>query len=245
MGDGDLLCEDCHSPVHEQAGSLVVNPGRAFGPHGSNQVQPTFQLLPELARTRIFDASQLADQAESAEQRHAFLSSGREASVGKPHEQIERRWRRRERSGGLQVCRNRMGLNLSIELVAQNDPVLAISRQQLLVGIAGIPDASFRHETESRTMNDDRPLRLRVRAEKDGRAEDSLERGDQPPVLRTALLHSEGAQHLGCGFKHDLRRLLPDRLSRQEDRNLAIVSPRQSVARMADYLENELPLRRL
>src|SRR5215471_15251085 len=135
-----------------------------------------------------------------------------------------------------------MGLNLSVELFAQNDPVLAISRQHLLLGIAGIPDSSFRHETESRAMNDHRPLRLRVGAEKDCRAEDSLERRDQAAVLRTALLHSEGAQHLGRTFKHDLRRLLPDRLSRQEDRNQAILSPRQSVARMAGHLENERPV---
>src|SRR5215471_20390455 len=100
-----------------------------------------------------------------------------------------------------------MGLNLSVELLAQNDPVLAISRQHLLLGIARIPDSSFRHEIESRTMNDHCPLRLRVRAEKDGRAEDSLERRDQAPVLRTALLQ-------------------------QEDRNQAILSPRQSVAQM-------------
>src|SRR5215471_3705865 len=98
---GDLLCEDCRSSVHEQACSLVVNPGRALGPHGTNQVQPTFELLQELSGTRILDASQLAYQAESAEQRDAFLSSGREASVGKPHEQIQGRRRRRERSGGL------------------------------------------------------------------------------------------------------------------------------------------------
>ena len=87
----NLLCLECRRSVHEQTSSLVVNPGGALGPHGPNQVQPTFELLPELARTRILDASQLADQAESAEQRHAFLSSGREASVGKPHEQIEGR----------------------------------------------------------------------------------------------------------------------------------------------------------
>src|SRR5262252_1778351 len=77
---GNLLCEDCRRSVHEQTCSMVVNPGRALGPHGPNQVQPTFELLPELARTRILGASQLAYQAEVAEQRHAFLSSGREAS---------------------------------------------------------------------------------------------------------------------------------------------------------------------
>src|SRR5215831_472702 len=135
-----------------------------------------------------------------------------------------------------------MGLNLSVELFAQNDPVLAISWQQLLLGIAGIPDASFRHETESRAMNDHRPLRLRIRAEKDGRAEDSLERGDQAPVLRTALLHSEGFEHLGCAFKHDLRRLLPDRLCCQEDWNQAILSPRQPVGGMACDLKKEMPV---
>ena len=71
-----------------------------------------------------------------------------------------------------------MGLNLPVELFAQNDPVLAISRQQLLLGIARIPDARFRHEVESGAMNDHRPLRLRIGPEKDGRAEDSLERRD-------------------------------------------------------------------
>jgi hypothetical protein len=78
-----------------------------------------------------------------------------------------------------------MGLNLSVELFAQNDPVLAISRQPLVLGIARIPDSSFGHEIESRAMNDRRPLRVRIGPEKDGRTEDSLERGDQAAVLRT------------------------------------------------------------
>jgi hypothetical protein len=65
-----------------------------------------------------------------------------------------------------------MGLNLTVELLAQNDSVLAIPRQPLL-GITGIPYSSFRHEAESRAMNEHRTLRLRVRAEKDGRAEDN------------------------------------------------------------------------
>ena len=88
---GDLLCEDCRSSIHEQTGSLVVNPGWALGPHGPNQIQPTFELLPELPGTRILNASQLSYQAEIPDQRHTLLPSGREASVGKPHEQIERR----------------------------------------------------------------------------------------------------------------------------------------------------------
>src|SRR5215469_10501289 len=86
---GNLRCEDGRSSIHEQTCSLVVNPGRALGPHSPNQIQPTFELLPKLAGTSILDASQLAYQAESAEQRHAFLSSGLEASVGKPNEQIQ------------------------------------------------------------------------------------------------------------------------------------------------------------
>src|SRR5262252_86479 len=92
---GNLLCEDCRSAVHEQTCSMVVNPGRALGPHGPNQVQPTLELLAEFAGTRILDASKLADQAEIAEQRHTFLSLGRKASVGKPHEQIQGRRGRR------------------------------------------------------------------------------------------------------------------------------------------------------
>ena len=100
----NLLCEDCRSSVHEQTCSIAVNSRRALGPHGSNEVQPTFEFLPELAGTRILCASQLADQTESAEQRHAFLSSGREASVAKPHEQVQGRRGRREGSRRLQVC---------------------------------------------------------------------------------------------------------------------------------------------
>jgi hypothetical protein len=46
----------------------------------------------------------------------------------------------------------------------------------------------------------------------------------------------------GCAFKRDLRRLLPDRLSRQEDRNQAILPPRQSVARMTRDLKKEMPI---
>jgi len=97
-----------------------------------------------------------------------------------------------------------MGLNLSIRTLRSERSCSAISRQRLLLGIAGIPDARFRHEIESRAMNDYCPLRQRIGPEKDGRTEDSLERPDQESILGTALLHSEGAQHLGRAFKYDL-----------------------------------------
>src|SRR5689334_22733757 len=125
-----------------------------------------------------------------------------------------------------------MAGNLPIELLAQNDHVLAITRQQGLFQISRIPNPRLRHEVESGTMHDSGPVSLTVRSEKDRRAEDALERGNQPPVLGTALLYAERIEHFGCAVERDSGGSLPDSQGGQEDWNQPVLPPRQSIARV-------------
>lgn len=83
---------------------------------------------------------------------------------------------------------------------------------------------------------------LDVRSEEDRSTKDALERSDQPAVLRTALLDAEGIKHLGSAVERDPGGFLPNRHRRQEDRNQAILSPGQSIARVTSDLEDESPV---
>src|ERR1700738_3279042 len=56
-----------------------INRSRAFRPHCSHQVQPAFQFLPELSGTGIVGATELAHEAEIAEERNSLLSTSSEA----------------------------------------------------------------------------------------------------------------------------------------------------------------------
>ena len=56
--------------------------------------------------------------------------------------------------------------------------------QQLLVGIARIPDPGFGHEIESDMVNHRCRYSLAVRSEEYGRAEDPLNRIHQAPIGR-------------------------------------------------------------
>jgi len=91
-------------------------------------------------------------------------------------------------------------------------------------------------------MNHGGAISLRVRSEKDSRAEDALKRSDQPSVLGTALLYAERIEHLGGAVERDPRRLLPNCHCCEKDRNKAILSPRQSVAGVTGDLEHESPV---
>ncbi len=68
-----------------------------------------------------------------------------------------------------------MAHDFFIELVAQNNRVLTVSRKVLLFGITRVPDPRFTHEVESRLVNNQCLLPLGLRAEKDRRAENPLE----------------------------------------------------------------------
>src|SRR5215469_4276292 len=80
LGIAALLSKSC-SAIHDQTGTVLVDLHRALRPHGLDQVQPGFEFLAKLTRTGIFNASQLAYQAEIAEQRHAFLAPRCKAAV--------------------------------------------------------------------------------------------------------------------------------------------------------------------
>ena len=107
----------------------------------------------------------------------------------------------RESLGRLQIGRNRVIQNLTSELVAQDDQVLAVPRQKLLLGVPGIPNPGFGHEVEPGAVDHRSTFALRVGAEEDRRSEDPLEGSDQAAILRTTLLHAEGVQHLGCAIE--------------------------------------------
>jgi hypothetical protein len=62
-------------------------------------------------------------------------------------------------------------------------------------------------------VNDCGTFALRIGAEEDGRPEDPLESADEPPILRSALLHTEGIQHLRRAPKADDARKIGTRRS--------------------------------
>ena len=74
-------------------------------------------------------------------------------------------------------------------------------------------------------MSDRRLLALCVGSEENRRAEYPLKRGNQPPILGTALLHPENIQHFGRAAKGNGLFLLSHSKRRQENRNQAILAP--------------------
>ena len=70
---------------------------------------------------------------------------------------------------------------------------------------------------------------LRVRSEEDRRSEYSLEGSDETPILRTALLHPEDIEHLGCATKGNCLLLLSNSERGQENGNQPILAPRYSI----------------
>src|ERR1700691_815625 len=129
-----------------------------------------------------------------------------------------------------------MALNFPVELFAQHNRVLAVTWQVLLTGIAGVPDARLRHEVEPDLVNDGCFVALRIAAEENRCAKDSLKSAKQPSVLGAALLHAKGVQHFGRTPEGDRLPLLPDCQSCQEDRDQAVLSPRQAVVGLTGYL---------
>lgn len=103
-----------------------------------------------------------------------------------------------------------MAGDLLIEFFAENDCVLAIARQECLFRVSGVPNPRLRHEVKADAIHHSGPVPLGVGSEEDRSSEDALERSDQPPVLRTALLYSECIQHFSGAVERDPRRLLAD-----------------------------------
>jgi hypothetical protein len=89
-------------------------------------------------------------------------------------------------------------------------------------------------------MNHGFAVALSVRTEENGRSEDPLKGTDQTAVVRSALLHSESAEHSGGTIEANPRRPLADRKRRDEDRHEAVLSPRETIARVSRHLLDEL-----
>jgi hypothetical protein len=131
---------------------------------------------------------------------------------------------------------------LAIELVTQDDHVLTIPRQKLLIGVFRIPDPGFAHEVEPRAMDNGGTFPLGVGAEKDGCPKDALKGCNESPILRTALLHAEGVQHLCSAAEGNPCCVLTNRKCRQKDRHEPVLTPWQSVTRVSSDLQNELAI---
>jgi hypothetical protein len=69
-------------------------------------------------------------------------------------------------------------VDLPIELVAQDNHVLAVTGQTLLCGIARVPDARLAHKVEPPVVDDCGLFQLHIGAEENGGAEDALESPD-------------------------------------------------------------------
>lgn len=80
-----------------------------------------------------------------------------------------------------------MGHHFGIELVGQNNGILEFRRDDLLGGIAVVPDLGFLQEIEAAPVDHTRLPACRIGAEEDGRPEDTLERADQSTVFFPAL----------------------------------------------------------
>ena len=127
MGISSSSRQDCIRPVNKWASALLVDGSRTLRPHRPNQIEPALRFFAELSRARIVGTSQLADEAEIAEKWNAFPPPSGETTIREPHEQIESRWTGRKCLGRLQIGWYRVIENLTIELVAQNDRILAIA----------------------------------------------------------------------------------------------------------------------
>jgi hypothetical protein len=81
---------------------------------------------------------------------------------------------------------------------------------------------------------------LSISAEENRRAEDALERTDQPAVLGPALLHPKSVQHLRGAPETNDSTLLLNGKRREEDRHQPILPPRQSVGWVSSDLQQKL-----
>jgi hypothetical protein len=88
-------------------------------------------------------------------------------------------------------------------------------------------------------VKDVSPLRLCIRAEENRRAKDPLKCCDQPPILRSALLHAESLQHVGGTCKSNRPALLANGKRSEKNRHKTILAPRKAITWMAGHLENE------
>src|SRR5689334_10821629 len=107
--------------------------------------------------------------------------------------------------------------NLTVELVAKYDHVLAVARKEPLIWISRVPDACLTHEVKPGAVDNCGALSLGVCTKENGCAKDPLECGNETAILRSALLHAEGVQHLRRAVERNSGSLLPNGECRKEN----------------------------
>lgn len=160
-------------------------------------------------------------------------------SVHKPVVEVERGRGSGKSSRRLQVCRNRVHRDFPVKLRAEDDYILPHLWQALLVTVSAVPEPCFAHKVEPGLLEHRSGGHLAVGPKEDRGAEDPLEGGNKPSVLRSALAEPEGVEHLSGGWEPDRGGLLPGRQSREEDRHESVLAPRQAVMGMPGDLQQE------
>src|SRR3954463_13720044 len=130
----------------------------------------------------------------------------------------------------------------AVRLVAEYNHVLKAARPQGLAWVARVPDARLAHEIKARLMRDGRPCGLRIRPEEDRCTKAPLEGSDQPPILRSPLLHAKHIQHFCSATESNRLFLLPHGKRGEENGNQPILSPGNAVVGVSDHLQNELTI---
>ena len=126
-----------------------------------------------------------------------------------------------------------------VKLVAQHDYVLHFAKWRFISRKARAPHLSLTHEIETGAVKNGGSLGLCISTKENRRAKDPLKCPDQSPILRSALLHAEGVQHVGGICKCDRAALLTNGQCSQKNRHKAILTPRNAITWVASHLEDE------
>jgi hypothetical protein len=100
-----------------------------FGHKQRTKIEPAFQPLAKFALPGVIGAPELCGQAEITEDRNAFLALGREASIRKPHKEVQCRWGGRQSLSRFEIRGYRVRGHLAKELVAEHDYVFKAAGQ--------------------------------------------------------------------------------------------------------------------
>ncbi len=112
------------------------------------------------------------------------------------------------------MCRD-----LLIELIAEDDHVLALFGVRVLLGIAAVPDLRLIEEAEALALHHFGRSNCCVGAEENRGAKDTFEGSHQPSGFFPTFVHAKSLEHFGGSAKADGLALLPSSQGRQVDGN--------------------------
>ena len=99
-----LSGKDGMRSVQDDGLAIFADTSRAVGPECADAVEPLFDHCSESSRSRVIRRPDLIGKSEIAEQRNGLFSPGSEASIGKPHKEVQNGWRCREDLHCIEVC---------------------------------------------------------------------------------------------------------------------------------------------